>query len=449
MALSSKVKSIDPFSESFAHRSDETSEYNALKRALKLASGFTLFFVHCNNLPLRRKLISEIKTDLADLNILEFPLEKEITHLLDFFRNKKSDEFHSPDIIFLHGIENWLADGEKGEQSPFILNLNAARNNFPVALPLPIVFWVNERVMTTIARGAPDFCSIRSGIYFFEAPVEKRTDIERILADADQAAVDGLSYEEKIERLETVRKMLNDYESLPNETRDRSTESRLLYNLYQINNSLGNYDEAEKLISQRLKLDRELYGNNSSEVTADLNDLALLLNSKGQNKKAIELIQEALKIDIKLFGESDQSVAIRYNNLGIAYHALGDAAKAKSYYEKALEIDRTVFGEQHPDTATDYNNLGSAYSDLGEPAKSVSYYEKALEIDRSVFGEQHPNIAISYNNLGSAYRDLGDTAKAVSYYEKALEIFKTVYGPEHPNTITVKKNLDATKKMML
>ena len=59
---------------------------------------------------------------------------------------------------------------------------------------------------------------------------------------------------------------------------------------------LGEYDQAEKMHRAALALNRQVFGPDSQEVAASLNDLGDVLSSTGQWSEAESSFQQALRI---------------------------------------------------------------------------------------------------------------------------------------------------------
>lgn len=142
---------------------DEQTELRAMTRALSFAEGFSLIFGRCNQSDQRKRLIAEIKKELPEFKVQEIHFKEPVPHLLDALRERLVDD--SPDAVFVSGLEYSLPVAAEAHLTPFVANLNASRNSFPSVIHCPIVIWTPEYVLTAIIRGAPDFFSIRSGVY--------------------------------------------------------------------------------------------------------------------------------------------------------------------------------------------------------------------------------------------------------------------------------------------
>ena len=71
---------IDPFAPAAL---DEETELRALVQALRLAQGFKLIFVRCNQPEQRQRLIAEVRRRLPEMNVQEIHLSEPVPHLLE------------------------------------------------------------------------------------------------------------------------------------------------------------------------------------------------------------------------------------------------------------------------------------------------------------------------------------------------------------------------------
>ncbi len=231
----------DPFS---ATALDEATELRALSQALRLSQGFKLIFARCNQPQQRRNLVAALRVELPELNAQEIHFDKPVTHLLDELRSRIAEP--SPDAVFVSGLEYSLPVADEADAMPLIANLNASRNSFPQAMPCPLVLWIPEYILNAIMLGAPDFFSIRSGVYFFAAAPGDTIELASTLTAGNEWAVGGLSLNEKQERIGAIKSLLADYESLPEGQRDYQTELRLHWRLGNLFLGIGNFLLAQK-----------------------------------------------------------------------------------------------------------------------------------------------------------------------------------------------------------
>ncbi|MFL6274617.1 MAG: hypothetical protein ACJ74G_05335, partial [Blastocatellia bacterium] len=236
---SDTLETIDAFA---VNSPDEEGEMRALAQALRLAEGFKLIFARCNQPQQQKRVIVALRQQLADLKIQEIRFDQPITHLLDALHERLMQP--PPQAIFVSGLEYSLPTAAEAQKTEFVANLNASRNSFPQTIPCPLVLLVPEYVLTAIAQGAPDFFSIRSGLFFFAATPGETIDTFRSLT-ADRAnLIADLPWQEKQARITAIQNLLADYEALPANQRDLTAEMRLHQRLGIILAELGLLDAA-------------------------------------------------------------------------------------------------------------------------------------------------------------------------------------------------------------
>ena len=204
---------------------------------------------------------------------------------------------------------------------------------------------------------------------------------------------------------------------------------------------IGKLNHAKGYHEKALMIQKDIFGEEHTDVATSYNDLGIVYFSLGEYSHAKELYEKALMIQSKIFGEEHAHVAISYGNLGLLYSSIGEYNQAEEIYQKALLIQKKIFGEEHAYVATSYNNLGKVYKIIGEYNQAKELYKKALLIWEKIFGEEHADVATCYNNLGLVYCSIGEYNQAKRLSEKALTIRKKIFGEEHADVATSCNNL--------
>ena len=203
---------------------------------------------------------------------------------------------------------------------------------------------------------------------------------------------------------------------------------------------MGRYKEAESLYRQALAIGRETLGERHPDFAACLNNLAGLLKNTSRYDEAEPLFRQALEIDRETLGELHPNFAACLNNLASLLKATNRYDEAEPLYRQALEIGRETLGERHPGFATRLNNLAGLLEATGRYDEAEPLYRQALEIDRETLGERHPGFATSLNNLASLLEDTDRYDEAEPLYRQALEIVRGALGDAHPDTRRVAGN---------
>src|SRR2546421_12738778 len=98
--MSDVETAIDPFTPAAL---DEETELRALAQALRLAQGFKLIFVRCNQPEQRQRLMAEVRRRLPEMSVQEIHLGDPVPHLLEALRERV--EQPAPDAVFVSGPE--------------------------------------------------------------------------------------------------------------------------------------------------------------------------------------------------------------------------------------------------------------------------------------------------------------------------------------------------------
>lgn len=182
-----------------------------------------------------------------------------------------------------------------------------------------------------------------------------------------------------------------------------------------------------------LEMRTELFGADSVQVAATLNNMANSYNDSGDVDKAIEFYRRALVVRRRALGDRHPYVATTLTNLGTALKLREGWKSAVDVYEEALSIRVEAFGENHVDTAWTVNNLANAYKEGGQIDRARALHERALAIRTALFGERHRDVAVSLLNIGTLIREQGDCAEALPYFERSAEMWAESVRPEHPH----------------
>ncbi|MBI1925761.1 tetratricopeptide repeat protein [Candidatus Poribacteria bacterium] len=399
---------------------DEETELRTLARALQFAEGFSLLFVRCHQHDQRRRLVAALRKELPQFNVLELHFDRPIDHLLHELHKELRQRLTQPppDAVFVYGLEYSLPIAADAHATPFVANLNAARNSFGQIVPCPLVLWVPEYVLTAIMRGAPDFFSVRSGVYYFASTPQETAALVELLMAGEEWVAASLPLNEKLERIDTIKGLLADYQALPPAQRDCRAEARLLNYLGSLYWTLGQWAEAEKIYRQSLVIRQEL-GDRRSEGDS-LNNLGGVYLSQGQWSKAETHYQQSLAI----YRELDDRVGVGniLNNLGNVYYSQERWTEAEACYQQSLAIRREL-GDSAGEGQT-LNNLGVVYQNQRRWVEAEKYYQQSLAIKRELgdrFGEGNTR-----NNLGEVYKNQGRWAEAEETYEQSLAIRREV-----------------------
>jgi len=173
--------------------------------------------------------------------------------------------------------------------------------------------------------------------------------------------------------------------------------------------------QAEEMESRALAIRQGIFGPNSVEAAASLNDLALNFMSQHKLPEAEKLHTEALAIRRRLLGTDNADTAASLNDLGAVYRDQGRLAEAKTNALEGLQIRRKIFGAEHMAVADSLRNLCIIAGSEGRWDEAYEKAKQVLAMRRKLLEPNHPEIA-------SALEDVAWAASGTHRYDEAQKL---------------------------
>ena len=224
---------------------------------IRLAEGFRLGFVKCNQPVQCRQMTARLKEMLVgEANIITVELKEPVSSLrravLQALESDKAD-YAGKRTIMVFGFEHSVpSDGP----APALDELNQSRDNFPKSFSGPVLIWLPDYALTRLAREAPDFWGWRSGV--FELAPELRLMASLVKVVMQDADTDNLSLSLKRERAAALEGLISDYQELKLGEREGQALAGVLNQLGNLRYLLGEYVEAKRLYENSMKISQEL-----------------------------------------------------------------------------------------------------------------------------------------------------------------------------------------------
>lgn len=419
---------------------DAKVELGALASALQLAQGMTLLFVRCDQSRQRRELIAALRERLPQLYIQQITFTEPITHLLDELRFRMEEP--APDAIFVVGLENSVSVLQQAGNIPFVANLNAARNSFPRYVPCPLVLWVPEYVLTAIMNGAPDFFSVRSGVYQFENVSDTPEILSALVVRGDALDIPEQNFPtkaekvvppsvEQLERLEHLHTLLHEAQYLPADRRDLKMEARLLNQIGNAYFNMWRYDEAEQAQQQSLVIYCELGDVHGQAET--LNYLGRIYRHQGLLSNSEEAHRRSLALSRQINDSRREASSLNYMGRTLRYQNRLDEAEDAHRSSLVLYRERNDYN----DIARTLNYLGRTLRQHQRLDEAEAQHKEALEIWRRV--RNRDDEAKTLNYLGIVHRYQQRYSEAEDAYRESLRIKREI--DDLPGQATVLENL--------
>jgi hypothetical protein len=186
---------------------------------IRLAEGFRLGFVKCNQPFQSRQMVAQLKEMLAgEANIITVVLPEPVSSLRRaILQARKADKVDCAGkrAVMVLGFEHSVpSEGP----APTLGELNQSRDNFSKFFSCPVLIWLPDYALTRLAREAPDFWGWRSGVFEFLPEKNLMNSVEKsIIHDAQS---DSLSLIEKRDRAEALDGLIRDYREMPRGERE-------------------------------------------------------------------------------------------------------------------------------------------------------------------------------------------------------------------------------------
>ncbi len=407
---------VDPFNPTAL---DEETELRALARALEYSEGFKLIFVRCNQPQQRERLADEMQKRLPQLNIQRIHFSEPVPHLLDALRERLATT--TPDAVFVSGIEYSLPVAAEAHATSFVANLNASRNSFPQVVNRPLVLWLPEYALNAIIIGAPDFFSIRSGVYFFAATLDEAIAAASGLMTGDESGMADLTLAEKQERMAAILSLLADYEALPSDRSNDRIKAQLHSRLGGLFIYVSAYDQAQQHYQRTLQIAEELQDLYLQHLA--FGNLGRLYAAQAKLDEAEKFYQHSLRFADQIGQQLYLGVSL--SNLARVYLRQGKLEQAEEHYRRGL-----VIFHQNKDQLSEAKaliGLGTTYLLQGKLEEAEDCSRSSQAITGEV-GSPYTK-AMSLGTMGMTYLFQGRLSEAENSYRQSLSISRELGDP--------------------
>ena len=217
---------------------------------------------------------------------------------------------------------------------------------------------------------------------------------------------------------------------------DRSPEmATALLRFANLEYRLGNYQAAADASGESLDLISSHFGDDHPETASVMNTLAMSMEELGDKEVAYDLYYRI--IDIRR-DQPDQgsNLSVNLNNLAILLQEDGKLEEADALFSEAVELIDNIYGFEHPFMAYTLNGYSGVHQDRGDFDRAAEDLQNALQIGRAVFPENHPFNAVVLHNLGSLFEDMEEYTEAATYFEDGLTLRRQNLPENHPDIAT-------------
>lgn len=253
-------------------------------------------------------------------------------------------------------------------------------------------------------------------------------------------AIEGEKYHKTGQHEEAKKYFLLAYDKAKQRYGEKSPVCALaLCNIASSEEHLGNYEEADKLYSQAIKLYTPYKKKGYIGYTTMCKDYASLCITMGNHAKANELLQEALTILRPHYHANPMLYTDALFTLGTSYCDLGLHDEAESIFKQCITTCKSssplfpnVDEEKREEIYTSaLMNLCTLYIQKGEYDKAEEYVKL---VDKKMSKTHDYKYAAFLTHLADIEVHKGELDKALAHYKTSLDILTTI---KHHELITI------------
>jgi tetratricopeptide (TPR) repeat protein len=200
-------------------------------------------------------------------------------------------------------------------------------------------------------------------------------------------------------------------------------DATLLQLMADIEESLGNIDNAILICERILQLSQDIVDERTKKLAFQITKLKKILGAK---QRLAELPKKQL---------NKQAHVTALANLAAAYQNINRYKEAEQFLGEAIEITRNQLGSDSPYLTPLFNNLATVFQAQHKFDQAQAMYEQAIGIIEDSYGPEDRNLGPCYTNLATVLDDQGLYAQAQLLYVRALAIKEHEFGPQHPSLI--------------
>lgn len=222
---------------------------------------------------------------------------------------------------------------------------------------------------------------------------------------------------------------------------DQDFEAEALNNLATTKWEQAHYAESQALHEQAFVKLSQRYGSNHPNVAVSRNNLAGVYKSLGRYVEADRLYQDSIKVLRNHQPQYAIELADALMNLADLYSSQGHLPRSESMLLEGIEIKQRSLGPNHYEVARTRNNLAALYSTMGRYQESENLQKQVLKSLEAGLGPEHVDVARTALNLAGLYQRQKRYDEAEAHYQRALAIRSKVLGPEHPDIALTLHNM--------
>jgi len=197
---------------------------------------------------------------------------------------------------------------------------------------------------------------------------------------------------------------------------DRNSIARSLNALANVDETVGNWANAETRLREAYEIFREM--GKKTLAGYMLNSIGNAYAARSDYKEAQRHYEQALQLFEEIGDLRGTSAAL--NNLGINHRVQGSLRESVALFHRAIEINRTIGTQALSGMATSWSNLGQSLTLQGNYVAALQAFQEALILNEKL--GRADTIRATLDKAGDMHRRLGDLEQARTFFERSLVI---------------------------
>ena len=204
-----------------------------------------------------------------------------------------------------------------------------------------------------------------------------------------------------------------------------------------VKTSLAQEQEAEKLVRDALPVLQKAYGEDGDETMRARDLLVDILVNRGAGEEALVDANALVASRRRRFGAGSPEAAHNLHQAGMIQESLSRYDDAEKTYRQTIAIlDRTV-GVDDPRAASVHASLAELLSYRGRRPEAEREFAVTLASQRKSLGANHPDVAATLIDLGFLYTNERRYAEADAAFEESLRIYRALGSADAANSLRV------------
>ncbi len=296
---------------------------------------------------------------------------------------------------------------------------------------------VNELLQAMLSSADPNKRGSNVKVSELLTDAERRADVDLASQPEMQAQVRrtigntyvGLGLLTEGER--SLRQSLEAYQRLFGNSHPETAKT--LYDLGQLMRAKGDFDQAERLFTEALIIQRTAAPQGDINTATTLCFLGVVLFQHGKTDESEAKTRESLTMTRGLVGENHINVPVDLNQLGLVEEYRGRLQEAENYYRQAIAGFKTL-GTRSALEALVKMNFATNLTNQKKYAEADESFRDAIQTSTELYGSDHYNVAIVMTHYGRMYFLKGDFGRSEQILNEALAIMRKALPKGHPES---------------